>query len=97
MNRVFGGLILAFSMFTTLAIAVILDLVRQTTFDNLIESATKVGIYDKVNPHLVTLELVFWLLFIIFFIALIIWYLVGSHEDEHETYEIHQGGGWNRY
>jgi len=93
MKYVVATILLAFISFVNLILAVSMNLVRQTLFDALLDAASQQGIYGKVESLYTNLEIVFWLLFLFSAIGAIAWYILGSHQEEHESYTGYQERG----
>jgi len=55
-------------------------------WDALRTASNQTGVYSQVNPHLVNIELVLWLIFILSAVGAIIWFILGSHKEEYEEY-----------
>jgi hypothetical protein len=86
MNYIRATIFLAFLSFINLILAITFNLVRSTLWEQLIIASNKTGVQSQVVPHLNNLTLVFWLLFIFSAIGAIVWYVLGSHREEHEQY-----------
>jgi len=86
MNYVRATVFLGILSFINLVLAIVFNRVRVALWDAIRTGANETGIYDQVNPHLVNLELVFWLLFILSAVGAIAWFILGSHREEYEEY-----------
>jgi len=85
-------------------ILVILFAVMSSPFEDLIdmidEEATEIGIDSDVDPFLTMVTTIFGTVFAISMLGLVMWFFLGSHEDEHEQYPTERvyrsppGGHW---
>jgi len=67
-------------------LAITFNYVRATLWQTLRDAANITGVYSDVNPHLLNIEIVFWLMFIFSAVGAIAWFVLGSHKEEHEEY-----------
>lgn len=79
-------IILIVLAFITMVLAISFEQARVALWDNLRDSAESLGIYGKVDSFLISMELIFWMIFIISLVGVIVVYFIGSHEEEGETY-----------
>ena len=86
MNYIRATIFLAFVSFLNLILAITFNLIRSNVWTILRDASNMTGVYSDVNPHLINFELVFWLLFIFSAVGAIAWYILGSHQEEHEEY-----------
>ena len=86
MNYIRATIFLAFLAFLNLILAITFNLIRSNVWEILRDASNMTGVYSEVNPHLINFELVFWLLFIFSAVGAIAWYILGSHQEEHEEY-----------
>ena len=86
MNYIRATIFLGVLSFINLVLAIVFNRVRIALWDAIRTGSNITGIYDQVNPHLANFELVFWLIFIISAVGAILWYILGSHQEEYEEY-----------
>jgi len=79
-------ILLAFFSFINLMLAITFNLVRTTLWEQLEAASEQMGVWSQVAPHLINFELLFWILFIFSAVGAIVWYILGSHRQEHEQY-----------
>jgi len=89
------SILLGVISFFALVLDIAFDLLRKNLWYQLRQAANETGIYQQLNPHLLTLETIFWIVFAFFMIGAIIAYLLASHKEEFEEYEKprYPGGG----
>lgn len=87
MNYVRMTVLLAFVSFINLVLALSMHVVVNTVFTQLKSASTQMGVYGKVASLLGNLEIIFWLLFILSAVGAIVWYMLGAHREEYETYQ----------
>jgi len=68
-------------------LAIVFNMVRSSLWEAIRAGANTTGVYAQVNPHLINFELVFWIVFLLSASGAIIWYIIGSHREESETFE----------
>ena len=85
-RAVASAIYLGIFSFVNLILAVTFNMARGELWYYLRDASNKTSVYSQVNPFLVNLEKVFWLLFILFAVAAIVQYVLGSHREEYETY-----------
>lgn len=78
---------LAFLSFINLILAITFNFVFVHLYTTLRSASNMTGVYSEVNPHLINIQLVFWLMFIFSAVGAIVWYILGSHREESEEYE----------
>jgi len=86
MRYIGATIFLGFLSFINLILAISMNLVRTHLWTALRTASNMTGVYSDVNPHLVNIELVFWLIFIFSAVGAIAWYILGSHREEYEEY-----------
>ena len=86
MNYVRATIFLGFLSFLNLVLAITFNMVRTNLWEQLLYASNQTGVYSQVAPHFANLTFVFWLLFIFSAIGAIVWYVLGSHREEHEEY-----------
>ena len=73
--------------FVNLVLAIAFEIVRSTLWVQIRAGANETGVYSYVNPHLVTLETIFWIVFVFSMIGAVVAYVLGAHKEEYEEYE----------
>ena len=86
MNYIRATVFLGILSFINLVLAIVFNRARVALWDALRTASNQTGVYSQVNPHLVNIELVFWLIFILSAVGAIIWFILGSHKEEYEEY-----------
>ena len=96
MDYIRESIMLAVISFFGLVLAIVFDLLRSNLWYQLRAAANETGIYSELNPHLITLETIFWIVFVFFMIGAVVAYLLGAHKEEFEEYERprYPGGGY---
>ena len=86
MNYMKATIFLAFLSFINLILAVSFNLVFVHLYTELRAASNMTGVYEQVNPHLINIQLIFWLMFVFSAVGAIVWYILGSHREEFEEY-----------
>ena len=86
MNYIRATIFLAFLSFLNLMLAITFNYIRSNVWETIRDASNITGVYSDVNPHLINFEIIFWLLFIFSAVGAIAWYILGSHQEEYETY-----------
>jgi len=72
--------------FINMVLFVTLSLPVGQIFDMVDEQANISGVSSDVNPFISMLRTVFGLMFVLSMLGLVIWFLLGAHEEEYEEY-----------
>jgi len=83
-------ILLGFIGFTTLIIAISMSVVIERTTSEITSATGMFGVSAQVNPLMVMINNVFWLVCILSFVGMIVLYLIGSHWEERERYEYYE-------
>ena len=86
MHYVAATVILAFAGFINLLMAIIMSFTQKHLHAAIWEASNATNISSKVMPFLRGFESLMWILFIFSSLGAIVWYIIGSHSEEHETY-----------
>ena len=72
--------------FINLILFIILSSPITTIFDLVEEQANESGVGSDVSPMITMWRTTFGVVFVLSFVGLIIWFLLGTHEEEGEEY-----------
>ena len=87
MDYIVESIMFGFIGFINLVLAIAFDLVRSNLWEQIRSASNNTGVYAQVNPHLITLESIFWIIFIISMVGCILAYVLGAHKEEFEQYD----------
>jgi len=63
--------------------------------DMILSIATDLGIAGNVTPFILMLRNIFGIIFVLSMVGLIVWFILGAHEEEHMQYpKGGPGSGW---
>ena len=85
-SDVAATVILVVISFTTMVLAVACELARAGLFQGLRDASTGLGVYGQMDSFLISMEIIFWMVFLISLVGVIVVYFIGSHAEEGETY-----------
>ena len=89
-------ILLGFFSFINLVLAIAMNLVRHHLWTELRAAANNTAsitqnnlstVAEQLPPHLANFEIVFWLMFLFSAVGAIIWYIMGSHREEYESFK----------
>ena len=83
-------ILLGFIAFTTLIMAISMSIVIEQTTSEITSATGMLGVSAQVDPLMVMINNVFWLVCIFSFVGIIVLYLIGAHWEERERYEYYE-------
>ena len=86
MRYVAVTILLGFISFFNFLIAVIWNKIFSLIRPNIYHAANITNVSTQTMPMIDQLNVLFWVLCLFFAVAAIVWYIIGSHEEEPETY-----------
>ena len=86
MRYIAASIILAFTSFINLILAIATSKTYDVLHSSIWDASNKTNTTTKVMPLINSLGNIFWILFILFAVAAITWFVLGSHREEYETY-----------
>ena len=86
MRYVAVTILLGFISFFNFMIAVVFNKIFSVIRPNIYHASNITNVSAKTMPLIDNLQTLFWVLCLFFAVATIVWYILGSHEEEPEVY-----------